>query len=369
MTLTLVSDNSAVATDLGNANKSSGSQAAIMQGYALSVQRQTMLNFGDFENLKKFETDMNNGIAAAQGRAKGFLDRTLPNLIRQSTDIDSYFNLQNALGQALDPSAPAKDAIMMMSAAQEQAQQYQKNAGALVTDLTQLRDGLNGDASNFTTYVQNLNAAVAGDNGVLKSLDDQLSSIDGKIAGAIAGTALSGLTILGGGLMIAIGAIAEFVTAGTSTALVIAGVGVVAVGAAGETASAITLAAMLNQKSDMLRRKEMLKAEVQLAQGVSSGFSTLAGGAAELALAAQQMANAWSGLDQHLGNLIGHLKSGQTDVDAMRRLFQIAAQGDVKNVQADSRLIQAQLAGVNVQNLTGGQTVSDFLNTTYGKAA
>lgn len=369
MTLTLVSDNTSTANTLGDANKNSGGQAAVMQGYALSVQRQTKVNFGDFENLKKFESDMNAGISSAQDRAKGFLDRTLPNLIKQSTDIDGYFNLQNALGEALDPSAPAREGIAMMEAAQEQAQSYQSNAKGLVMDLNGLRDGLNGDASNFQTYVQNLNAAVDGDNGVLASINSQLDTMDGKIAGAIAGTALSGLTILGGGLMIAIGAIAEFVTAGTSTALVIAGVGVVAVGVAGEVASALTLSAMLNQKADLLQRKSSLQAEVKLAQGVSTGFRTLANGAASSAEAAQQMANAWSGLDQHLGNLIGHLKSGQTDVDGMRRLFQAAARGDVKNVQADSRLIQAQLAGVNLPKLAQGQTVSGFLTQTYGQAA
>ncbi len=369
MTLKLVSDTGSTATVLGDANKSSGSQAAIMQGYALSVPRQTKVNFGNFKNLKKFESDMNAGIASAQDRAKGFLDQTLPNLIRQSTDIDSYFNLQNALGEALAPSTPASDAIKMMSAAQEQAQDYKSKAGQLVIDLESLRDGLNSDASNFTTYVQNLNAAVNGDNGVLQSLDDQLGSIDGKIAGAIAGTALSGLTILGGGLMIAVGAIAGFVTAGTSTPLVMGGIAVVAAGAAGEVASAVTLSAMLNQKATLLQQKSMLTEEVRLAQGVSSGFSTLANGAANSAQAAQQMANAWSGLDQHLGNLIGHLKSGQTNVDYMRKLFQAAAKGDVKNVQADSLLIQAQLAGVNVQDVPSGQTVGDFLAATYGKAA
>lgn len=369
MTLTLVAQNDTTAVALGDANKNSGSQAAIMQGYALSVQRQTKLNFGDFQNLKPFETSMNEGIGKAQDRAKGFLDNTLPKLIRQSTDIDGYFNVQNALGQALDPSAPAKEAIEMMSAAQEQAQQYRTNAQGLVMDLNVLRDGLNHDASNFQTYVQNLNSAVDGDDGVLKQINDQLGTIDGKIAGAIAGTALSGLTILGGGLMIAVGAIAEFVTAGTSTALVIAGVGVVAVGVAGEVASAISLAAMLDQKADLLQRKSQLTAEVKLAQGVSGGFSTLAAGAGKSAEAAQQMANAWGGLEQHMGNLIGHLKSGQTDVASMRKLFQIAAQGDVRNVQADSRLIQAQLAGVSLPALAADQTVSAYLMQNYGKAA
>ena len=45
----------------------------------------------------------------------------------------------------------------------------------------------------------------------------------GKIDGLIAGAALSGLAIVGGVFVAAVGGIAEFVTAGTSTVLVIAG--------------------------------------------------------------------------------------------------------------------------------------------------
>lgn len=325
--------------------KGHGAQALVVQGYALSALQQPHVDFAGFDRLKDLETSINGGIDRAKYHSNRYLDVVLPEMIKQIGNIDAYFNLQDAIPKALDTSSDAKTAIRFMKIAQERSQQYQSDASGLVKQLQSLRGDFSDDAGNFKTWTTNLNAVVNGDNGVLDSINKQLGSIDGKIAGAITGTVVSGLAIAGGAMLIAVGGIADFVTAGTTTPLVVAGVAVVAAGVGGEVASAVTLAKLIDLKGDLLSKKAKLKAEVSLASGIATGFDSLAQQAAGAATATQAMANAWSGLDDHLGNLITSLESGQTTADDVRLLFQTAAQGDVRDIRRDVGTIRGQLAG------------------------
>ncbi len=325
-------------------------QAALVQAHSLMIQQQPSVDLSGFDNLKTFQTDINNTIGSAKQHATTYLNVILPAMISQTTDMDGYFNVQNALGAALNPDEDAKQAVVLIKIAQERAQQYRIDARSLVIQLNTLRTNFSMDASRFTTFTGRLNAAVNGDDGLMKTIDGTLSSLDGNIAGAITGIALSGLTILAGGLMIAVGAIAELFTAGTSTALVVAGVGVAAAGIAGEVASSITLANLLDEKGKLLAQKSQLKAEVNFALGLTSNFSTIANSVKGAAAATQDMASAWTTLENHLGNLSTSLEQGKTSVDDVRRLFQTAAKGDVKNIQSDLTTIQRQLSGVRTES-------------------
>lgn len=256
----------------------------------------------------------------------------------------------------------------MMRMVQDRASQFRSDAGYLATDLTKLRDGFNKDASNFSEYTRKMNSLVEGDEGLLSSLERQIVGIDSKISGLIASTVLSGLGIVGGAVMIFVGAVTEIVSGGASTALVLGGGAVLLSGIGGTVGSAVTLSNLINQKGKLLRDQASLKAEVRFVQGLSGQFAGLQSGAEGAALSAQQMANAWGGLGAHLGNLIGDLEAGRTEVNAVRQMFQLAARADVKNVLEDNKVIKRQLAGVSVREVPAGETLGDNI-VAFAKAA
>jgi hypothetical protein len=341
---------------MDTANKVYASQALILQSYMLSVLKQPKVDFGSLANLKPLEGNINGSLDRAVTNANWYLDQLLPDAIQTIANINAYFNLQNALVTALQPGADARTTISLLKTVQDKASAYQSQAATVVGDLGRLRTALSQDSAAFNGFVTQLNTAVGGDTGVLQSVSQQLDSVDSKISGAVAGTVVSGLVIAGGIFVICVGGIAGFVTAGTSTPLVLLGVGIVVGGVAGEVASAVTLSNLMKLKADLLAQQSQLKAEVNLALGLQSGFQGLASAAGDAAAASQQMANAWGSLDDHLGNLIDNVQSGQTDAAALRTLFQTAAQGDVKNIQSDVTTIQNQLAGV--QQVSGGNDVA-----------
>ncbi|MCP4425497.1 MAG: alpha-helical pore-forming toxin family protein [Chloroflexi bacterium] len=349
------------AQQIDKANKVQTSQAMLIQQYANSIKEQPKVDFSGFKTLGKFETGINTGLGTAQAHADNYLNAIQPNIIINITNIGNYYALHNAVASTLPPGSTEQAWVATLSALMEQSQTYQSDAKAVVGSLQSLHNDLTSDSAAFSQTVSQLNAAVKGDNGVLASISDQLSTIQSDIDGAIAGIVLSGLAIIGGVFMTAVGAIAEFVTAGTSTALVLGGLAVTAAGIGGEVASAITLKNLNDSKATLLKQKSTLNAEVNLAQGISSSYQSLGNQVKTAVDAATAMENAWNFLSGDLGSLVNDLNQGIQNTNQVRTLFLTAANSEVSAVTKDISTIKAQMAGVQKVNVPKGTTVGDAI--------
>ncbi|HHI92325.1 MAG TPA: hypothetical protein ENK04_02250 [Gammaproteobacteria bacterium] len=356
-----MSDPTKAAKDINIANKEQSSQALIIQAYANSVNEQPNVDFSGEPHLATYQTQINTGLATAQGHAKKYLNSIKPSIIQNIANIGNYYALNSAVATTLPEGSTEAKWIENLSELQTQSAQYQKDANVIVTSLQNLHDNLTTDAASFAKTVSDLNAAVNGDNGVLASDNKELSSIQGKIDGAIAGIVTSGLAIVGGGVMIAVGGITDFVTAGTTTPLVVGGIGVVIAGVGGEVASAITLKNLNDEKAKLLTEKSTLTAEVKLATGVSSSYQSLATQVKNAVDAATQMENAWEFLSSDLGSMITDLKNGIQNAGQIRTLFLTATNTEIKTVITDIDTIKGQMAGVTTIVAKQGQTVGEAL--------
>jgi len=356
-----MSDPAKAAQQIAQANIGQSSQALIIQTYANSVNEQPNVDFSGDPTLVTYQTQINAGLATAQGHATNYLNVIQPSIIQNITNIASYYALYNAVATTLPAGSTEQEWIQSLTVLQQQAATYQTTAGQVVTSLQTLSGQLSTDAGDFATTVSNLNAAVNGDNGVLASDKKELDSIQGKIDGAIAGIVLSGLAIVGGSFMIAVGGIADFVTAGTTTPLVVGGIGIVAGGISGEVASAITLKNLNDQKAALLRDEANLTEEVKLATGISSGYQSLNTQVTNAVTAATQMATAWSFLGDDLGSMITDLQNGIQSAGQIRTLWLTAANTEVATVITQIGTIQSQMAGVTSIVAQPGQTVGEAL--------
>jgi len=352
--------NTAIAMNQGMANQSG--QALQIQNYCNSVKMQAPVDFSQFPNLQSNQTEINNGLILAKKHADNYLGTIQPQIITNITNIDNYYALHNAVPAVLPKGSTKAQWIAQLTVLKEQAEEYQKLSSDTKLIIVKLHDDLSTDAANFQTYVTNLNSKVDGDNGVLSQLDSEISKINAAIGGAIAGIVAGGLLVIGGAFVTAVGAIAEFGTAGTSTFVVIGGVAMMVAGAAGITAGAIVLDKSLGARDNLYQKKSTLKAEVKTAQGISAGYVGLKNQAANAVTAATQMGNAWDALTGDLGNLATDLDKGITSPDAARELWLTAANTTVKTVITDVRTIKAQMAGVSTLNVPQGTTISSFVN-------
>ena len=349
----------AIAIQQGMANQSG--QALQIQNYCNSVKMQAPVDFSLFPDLKDNQTEINNGLTVAKGHADKYLNTIQPQIITNITNIDNYYALHSAIPTVLPPGSTNAQWVKQLTVLKEQAEMYQKLSSDTKLIIISLHDDLTTDATHFQSIVTNLNSKVDGDKGVLSELDGEISKINAAIGGAIAGIVVGGLLIVGGAFVTAVGAVAEFGSAGTSTLVVIGGVAMMVAGAAGITAGAIVLAKSLDARDGLYRKKSTLKSEVKIASAISHGYAGLKNQAANAVTAATQMGNAWDALTGDLGSLAYDLNKGIISADAVRQLWLTAADTTVKTVITDVRTIKAQMAGVSPLSVPQGATISDFV--------
>ena len=355
------STSASVATTVNAANKQQTSHALIIQNYANSVTEQSMVDFSGEAALQKYEEEINKGLQTAKDHANNYLNKIQPAIIKNISNIENYYALHDAVTSTLPAGSTEAEWLQVLTALETQSKQYQADSDAVVKLLETLHTNLATDSAQFTKVVTKLHSAVEGDHGVLNGLRDQLSSIQHHINGAIAGIVLSGLGILGGIFMTVVGAVAEFVTAGTSTALVVGGVALVLASVGGEAASSMALKKLNDTKANLLTEQADIKDEVKLATGIENGYQSLhdqVGGAVK---AATSMHTAWESLSTDLGKMIADLKKGMKSPETLRELFIKAANSTVKTTIADISIIKQQMAGVNNIVANKGETVGQAI--------
>jgi len=355
--------NSTTAQAIGSANKQQSAQALVVQTFANSVLEQPDVDLSGFAELRTYETEINTGLNGARDHAHHYLNDIQPALIGNISNIGSYYDLHQAIPTAVPPGSSKSDWLDVLHALKDQATDYETSAANMLAMLTALHDTLSDDAKQFSHYVTEMNGAVGGDNGVLADLSRQIDDVRSKIDWAIAGAALSGVAIAGGALLTCVGGVAEFVTAGTSTPLVIAGVAIMSVGLVGAAGSAAGLVTLYDAKANLLRRESDLKEEVKFAAGLQAGYSSLFNQVSSAVTASSNMSNAWSSLSSDLDKVIADIDKGD-DPDqsaGVSRLFLGAANKEVQIVLADVDTIKQQLAGVQLIVAQPGQLITDLI--------
>lgn len=358
-----------VAKIINAANTSQMSGGLLLQTYCNSVVAQPPVDFSAIASLKALQIQINDGLITAQGHANYYLNGLQPVIIQNMANIGNYYELNKALPTVLPPGSTEAQWTADLQAVLQASQGYKAGAEKLVASLKSFHGDLSTDTQNFKGIVLAVNTAVGGDNGVLNGLHNQLNSMQSGIDGAIAGICFSGLAILGGAFLICVGAIADFVTAGTTTPAVVGGIGMVVAGISGEAASIATLVSLNKAKAGLLAEEKTLTIEVKAVTSISSGYNSLSDQVFAALGAATAMQNAWEGLVSDITNVIADLTNGVLSPDAVRTLFVTAANAEIANVLTDIATIKTQMAGVAVVTAANDQTVTQVIEIEAAKAA
>ncbi|BAY91033.1 MULTISPECIES: HBL/NHE enterotoxin family protein [unclassified Tolypothrix] len=350
------------ATEIDSANKSQASQGLIIQTYCQSVKSQPAVNFAGYDNLKRYEQDINTGLGQAKAHADTYINVIQPTIITNISNISNYYAMQNAIPVVLPAGATSERWLQILATLEKMATAHKATADATVTALNGLYNNLTEDAGSFTDTVGKLNSAVNGDNGVISSINDQLKDIQSRIDGTIAGVVVSGLAIVGGVFLTAVGGIAEFVTAGTSTPLVVLGVAITLAGVGGAVAAGLALKGLYDSKARLLTDKSRLSDEVGLALGISQGFSGLSNQVQGAVTAALQMSKAWNILSSDLGTVADDIRQGRLSTDDARTLFLTAANSQVQQVTQDISIIKGQMTGVTNLEPMPNRNIKDIID-------
>jgi hypothetical protein len=351
-------------TNLGDTTAKAATSGVIVQSYCTLVAQQPAIVIPASVAAKL--PPVNDYLTLAQTNASDYLTNIQPKILLVVTDVAGYsaqFSQFSTLitGKVNDwkggsPTA-RQDALDLLQALQQALQAKLDNVNGVKFSLAGFQTKLNVDVSNFNTASSRADTVIGGDQGAIADLEGQISDMDKRIAGAATGIALSGLTIIGGALMIAAGSIASFITAGTSTPLVVAGVAIVVVGAAGLAASSIVLSQLIGAKAGLIEQKVQLDADLKFLTNFKSTMGTLGTAASEAATQINNMSNAWGLLSGNLGNVVGSIQQSRdySQLPVVVQAYLNTAGAQWSQVQASTQIIQQQMTGVQLPKLPNNQ--------------
>jgi hypothetical protein len=351
-------------TNLGDTTAKAATSGVIVQSYCTLVAQQPAIVIPASVAAKL--PPVNDYLTLAQTNASDYLTNIQPKILLVVTDVAGYsaqFSQFSTLitGKVNDwkggsPTA-RQDALDLLQALQQALQAKLDNVNGVKFSLAGFQTKLNVDVSNFNTASSRADTVIGGDQGAIADLEGQISDMDKRIAGAATGIALSGLTIIGGALMIAAGSIASFITAGTSTPLVVAGVAIVVVGAAGLAASSIVLSQLIGAKAGLIEQKVQLDANLKFLTNFKSTMGTLGTAASEAATQINNMSNAWGLLSGNLGNVVGSIQQSRdySQLPVVVQAYLNTAGAQWSQVQANTQIIQQQMTGVQLPKLPNNQ--------------
>jgi len=347
-------DQNKTATALRAAATSQTSAALLIQVYAVGIKEQPLVDFSNEPHLLQYQDAINDGLNTAKDHAANYLTLIQPALLRNIFDISNYYALHNAIPSVCPEGTTVAQWIANLTELQIASTNYLNNITRILATLTELEDELKVDVEAFRVMVQDLNTAVNGDGGILQQDANALAGIQTRIDVAIAAMTLGIAAMIGGVIMIIIGAVAP-----VALPLVVGGVSMLGVGTTAMITSAVLLADLNNEKAQLLYQESQLNAEVTFAMGVSSGYKSWHSKVSDALGAAKIMFAAWQDLDTDLTTMISELNSGITSPDALRKAFLDAANSEIATVVANVNTIKLQMDGIQTVVATPGQSVGD----------
>jgi hypothetical protein len=362
--------------DLTDALNGSASAGLVVQSYCTQVLNQP--DIGIPSSLTDQLPPINKYLADARTHANDYLNTVQPQIIAVVTDVGGYSQqfaaFYGLINQKLQDwsggnQGAKAEALALLQQLQSGIDTRKQNIDKVRDLVGTFRTNVNQDASNFNTAVTRADVVIGGDQGAIAQLQNSIDELDKQIGGAATGVALSGLAIIGGIFVVAVGAVAGFVTAGTSTPVVIGGVALIVAGVAGLTASSIVLAKLIDTKAGLLQQKTQLQADLTFLHNFKSTVGQLASSAEAASTQLNNVYNAWTILGKDMGNVVTSVSNARSfsELPVVVQAYLDSANRQWATVQQNVQTIENQMSGVqtsvlkdNSGNLTSLN--SDVLN-------
>ncbi len=202
---------------LKDAMERTGSNALVMDLYALTIIKQGNVNFG---NVSSVDAALKGKVIqhqdTARGNAKQWLDVLKPqlistnqNIINYNTKFQNYYDTLVAAVDAKDKATLTKGLTRLSSSINENKAQVDQ----LVDDLKKFRNKMTSDTQNFKGDANQITSILASQDAGIPLLQNQITTYNEAISkynaiiiGSSVATALGPIAIIGGAVVIATGA-------------------------------------------------------------------------------------------------------------------------------------------------------------------
>jgi non-hemolytic enterotoxin B/C len=315
------------AAGIGLAGHDSGSLIIQLNVLAKTVAEQPQFPVLDIDGLR----DINKHLATAQGHANDWLNSYSGQLWDRLQGLisfgETFQNLYKPLYQAAQNMASENTfqtneinkLIGALQALQTLVRSQSEASKTTYDVLTSYRTSVAQDHSLFLTDFNTANAALGGATGEIAQLSRKIQSEQDALNKDLAMIAGGSTMMVVGVLMIAVGALAEIETAGVSTAVIVAGVAVVAGGATMTGIAGKNYDDTMKQLSHDQRTLANDKAELTLLNAAKGQLGGLNDTLDQTTAVLGNLVTAWQQLDNGIDAVVSDLQNPQDYLASLRK--------------------------------------------------
>lgn len=350
------SDDDLIASALIKENMGSvHTNSSLVQTYIATCLTQRNIKLDKIKSIEKTQQE-------TREHARHWLNHLVPKINATYTDISGFCNLSSSYWEDLIKIAAeiqqandtnAQNFKLGIFELKENIQDKENKTQQLIEKLSLFRTDLESDNRNFQTIVADADQIYAGSEGEIattrKNIDAITTAIDKNI-GLIAGGAVA---IVGGIVMIGIGAIGSVVTGGAAVKLIVAGVITTVTGVAMVATASVDLENKQRDYGQALQKMKQLEDEMAALENTKNQFTSLTANNTNAHTAVENMRQAWVTINnnfQELENtvniinperrfmLVNKLKAAQKNFDDLKQQAVNAQNNGSLEVKIDSEL-------------------------------
>ncbi|MEW8387839.1 MAG: HBL/NHE enterotoxin family protein [Candidatus Thiodiazotropha sp.] len=356
---------------MADANKTLATHALIAQAYATSVTVQQKVYLPDSPELKIHQEEINKCLGAAQTNAEEYQKYIHPKIIQNVVSIDNCYNLLSELPTNLLEGSTVDHWLDALNSVKEYIIEKKNEAQHVVVSSGNLDTTLKEHTQVFLSSVRSLNDDVDGDGGILEQNKALIERIEKQIGTNMLNIVFSAIGSAIGVVLTVVGCCTPYVTGAGAAGLVVAGVVIAGGFGTALVSSAMDMVELQKEKNELIIDDEMIKPEVQLALGISTGYQSFVPKISNVKDAATGMVTAWGSLITWVDKVIEDLEKGLLTADKVHAIY-LGAIGNeyVTSLRDSIETIKTQMTGVDASIIIpgNGQSVGEAVEAACTKA-
>lgn len=263
--------------------KSSAAAASIISTYCNSILTQPDINTDILPDLPAHQKSARTHATNWQNNLQPLVIKTNADIIDFANDFECYYDPLVKLAKEIandhenaQAIADFKQGLVLLK---NTVQNKETEAKTVITHLESFSNDLAEDARNFSADFNKAESELAGKDGEIAALKKQVDAIHDAMQKDLAMIAGGSVGVVIGGLMVAVGVLAELETAGASTGLVIAGLAVAGAGTGVTIAGGIDYGKETNKLAETLKELKTIQQQYAATKNINhvvQSFSTQA---------------------------------------------------------------------------------------------
>ncbi|MEI8611596.1 HBL/NHE enterotoxin family protein [Enterovibrio sp. Hal110] len=324
----------------------------ILDAYSTGVLEQPDVDLDLIPSLKQDQINAKN-TARRWPSLSTELIQTNTNLIHFGHSFDNYFDPLYELAGCINEGDNKDKFIDGMKKLISKINSNKNSADLALKELITFQNDVLKDHAAITNDYNLGVVKYKGTEGEISKLTERNKALsDGMNAdNMMMGFGATGAVV--GGLIIAVGALGEFATAGLSTGLVVAGIGVAAGGTGVAIYGGVDYAKKLSDYKDNLEKLAKDNAEIAQLDVLKGQFDNFLNMSNEAVNALRSMVGAWQTLETQYNTVIEQLSDEvSVDDDTYIQTEMKIAKDDWDDLMETAKLIQAQCMKLQVHKDT-----------------